>query len=74
MDLIFKEEAYAIQGAAFEVYREMGCGFLEAVCQAIHLTTKYTKHTKVRVLKLNSSDLQNPQPQSSFRVIRAFGG
>jgi len=33
MDLIFKEEAYAIQGAAFEVYREMGCGFLEAVYQ-----------------------------------------
>lgn len=24
---------YAIQGAIFEVYREMGCGFLEAVYQ-----------------------------------------
>jgi GxxExxY protein len=33
MELIFKEEAYAIQGAVFEVYREMGCGFLEPVYQ-----------------------------------------
>jgi GxxExxY protein len=31
--IIFKEESYLIQGAIFEVYREMGCGFLEAVYQ-----------------------------------------
>ena len=31
--ILFKEESYAIQGAVFEVYREMGCGFLEAVYQ-----------------------------------------
>jgi len=31
--IIYKDEAYAIQGAVFEVYREMGCGFLEAVYQ-----------------------------------------
>jgi GxxExxY protein len=31
--LMFKDESYAIQGAVFEVYREMGCGFLEAVYQ-----------------------------------------
>jgi GxxExxY protein len=31
--VIFKEESYAIQGAVFEVYRVMGCGFLEAVYQ-----------------------------------------
>lgn len=30
---IFKEECYQIQGAVFEVYREMGCGFLESVYQ-----------------------------------------
>jgi len=29
--ILFKDECYAIQGAIFEVYREMGCGFLEAV-------------------------------------------
>jgi GxxExxY protein len=31
--ILFKEECYAIQGAIFEVYREMGCGFIEAVFQ-----------------------------------------
>ncbi len=31
--IIYKEESYEIQGAVFEVYREMGCGFLEAVYQ-----------------------------------------
>ena len=31
--IIYKDEVYAIQGAVFEVYREMGCGFLEAVYQ-----------------------------------------
>ena len=30
---MFKEESYAIQGAIFEVYREMGSGFLEPVYQ-----------------------------------------
>lgn len=28
-----EEESYRIRGAVFEVYREMGCGFLEAVYQ-----------------------------------------
>ena len=32
-NLIFKEESYKIIGACFEVYREKGCGFLEAVYQ-----------------------------------------
>ncbi len=31
--IIYKEEAYKIQGAVFEVYREIGSGFLEAVYQ-----------------------------------------
>ncbi len=31
--LLFRDEVYAIQGAIFDVYREMGCGFLEAVYQ-----------------------------------------
>ncbi|MDP2806993.1 MAG: GxxExxY protein [bacterium] len=38
--LIFKAESYAITGACFEVYKSMGCGFLEAVyqeCLAIEL-------------------------------------
>ena len=32
-DLRFADESYRIRGAVFEVYREMGCGFLEAVYQ-----------------------------------------
>ena len=31
--IIYKGEVYAIQGAVFDVYREMGCGFLESVYQ-----------------------------------------
>jgi GxxExxY protein len=33
MEVLFKEESYAVTGAMFEVYKEMGCGFLEAVYQ-----------------------------------------
>ena len=32
-DILYQEECYAIVGAAMEVYREMGSGFLEAVYQ-----------------------------------------
>jgi GxxExxY protein len=33
VELLFAEESFQIRGAIFEVYREMGCGFLEAVYQ-----------------------------------------
>jgi GxxExxY protein len=33
MELVYKEECYRIMGACFEVYKELGCGFLEAVYQ-----------------------------------------
>jgi len=39
-EVIYKDESYAIMGACFEVYKEKGCGFLEAVyqeCLAIEL-------------------------------------
>ena len=31
--VLYRAESYVIQGAVFDVYREMGCGFLEAVYQ-----------------------------------------
>jgi GxxExxY protein len=32
-NLLFKDESYKIMGACFEVYKTMGCGFLESVYQ-----------------------------------------
>ena len=32
-EILYKEESYRIIGACFEVYKEMGCGFLEGVYQ-----------------------------------------
>ena len=32
-DIIYRDESCQIMGACFEVYREKGCGFLEAVYQ-----------------------------------------
>lgn len=43
MEIVYKEESYRIIGACFEVYKEMGCGFLEAVyqeCLEIELTAQ----------------------------------
>jgi len=42
-DLIYKEESFKIMGACFEVYNELGCGFLEPVyqeCLEIELATQ----------------------------------
>jgi GxxExxY protein len=33
MEIVFKEESYRIMGACFEVYKEMGCVFVEPVYQ-----------------------------------------
>jgi len=32
-ELLFKEEVYAIVGAAMEIHRVLGCGFLEPMYQ-----------------------------------------
>lgn len=42
-EIVYPEESYAITGACFNVYKEMGCGFLERVyqeCLAIEFETQ----------------------------------
>ncbi len=54
--LLFKDEAYAIQGAVFEVYKFMGCGFLEAVyqeCLEFELASKRIPFVSQKDLRLS---------------------
>ncbi|MDD2228095.1 MAG: GxxExxY protein [Candidatus Cloacimonetes bacterium] len=41
-DIIYKQESYLINGAIFEVYKELGSGFLEAVYQEC-LSREFTR-------------------------------
>ena len=53
--LVYKLESYSIRGAVYEVYREMGCGFLEAVyqeCLALELTAQGIPFAEKPKLKL----------------------
>lgn len=54
-DVLFKEESYQITGACFEVYKEKGCGFLEAVfqeCLALELGVNNIPYVEQPVLRL----------------------
>lgn len=37
-EILYPEESYALTGAAFEVYKELGCGYLEPVYQEAYET------------------------------------
>ena len=42
-EIVYREESYAIMGACFEVYKQMGSGFLEPVyqeCLCVELTLR----------------------------------
>ena len=42
-EIVYREESYAIMGACFEVYKQMGAGFLEPVyqeCLSVELTLR----------------------------------
>lgn len=59
MALILEEETYRILGACFEVYRQMGSGFLESVyhnCLILELTEQRIPFTSKPVVKLNYKD------------------
>ena len=43
MEIVFKDESYQVMEACFELYTEVGCGFLEPVyqeCLEIELSSR----------------------------------
>ena len=59
-DLLYEEETYKIIGACFEVYKRMGCGFLEAVyqeCLEIEFNYQKIPYVAQKVLKLKYRDI-----------------
>jgi len=47
-ELIYKDESYAIIGACFAVYKEKGCGFLEAVYLFGSLRSEGVRYKRTR--------------------------
>ena len=55
-EIIYRDESYKIMGACFEVYKTMGCGFLEAVyqeCLEIELADREVPFVPKRQLELS---------------------
>ena len=55
-EILFKEESFKIMGACFEVYKQMGCGFLEGVyqeCLALEFKSQDIPHVEQPRLCLN---------------------
>ena len=55
-EIVYKEESYRIIGGCFEVYKEMGCGFVEPVyqeCLEIELGIQKIFFTPQRALELH---------------------
>lgn len=64
MQIIFKNECYAIMGACFEVYKVMGCGFVEPVyqeCLELELTEQQIPFVPQIELELRYKDRQLEQ-------------
>jgi GxxExxY protein len=62
--IVFKEESYRIVGACFEVYKEKGSGFLEAVYQerlAIELDDQKIPFSEKPRLRLDSDFLTSAE-------------
>ncbi|MDY0296454.1 MAG: GxxExxY protein [Acidobacteriota bacterium] len=66
--LAFKDESYRIRGAAYDVYKEMGCGFLEAVyqeCLAREFDLReisYVEHIELDILYKGNRLIQTYRP------------
>ena len=63
-DLIYKDEAFKIMGACFEVYKDKGCGFLEPVyqeCLGIELELQGVQFVPQKSLRLEYKGRQLKQ-------------
>jgi GxxExxY protein len=66
-EIILKDEAYAILGACFEVYKRKGCGFTETVyqeCLKIEFEYRKIPYAREPILKL---EYRGVVLQQSFR-------
>mgnify|MGYP000396400529 FL=1 len=57
--IIHKKESYQIMGAAFEVYKDKGSGFLEAVfqeCLAIEFEEQEIEFVEIKAVKTLSDE------------------
>ena len=73
-ELLYGEECYAIQGAVFEVYREQGCGFLEAVyqeCLERELAVRHIPFEAQKALRITYKGL--PLAQSYQADLICYG-
>lgn len=58
---LYKDETYAIHGAIFEVYRMLGCGFLEAV---------YQKALEVELAQRNIPFLSQAEIEVEYKGVK----
>ncbi len=73
MDIVYKDESYCIMGACFEVYKEMGCGFLESVYQeCLALEFGFQDITFRQQVELELSYKRNLLTQNMCRTSFAF--
>lgn len=64
MELLFKDESYAIIGACFEVYKEKGNGFVEPVyqeCLELEFTTQKIPFSAQSALRLTYKGIELKQ-------------
>ena len=75
-ELLYKDEAYAIAGAAMAVYNELGAGFLEAVYQEaleIELSERRLPHVAQQnvPVQCKGRTLKSSMLPTSWRTTRS---
>ena len=73
-DIIHAEESYKIIGACFEVYKEQGCGFLEAVfqeCMQLELSMQGIPFEAQKIIPLSYKGV--PMVQTYKADLVCFG-